>query len=253
MPPQLALLIISTNENLARDLQALIAKHFRSRLAIATSPSEINQKVYAIDPDILVMGQTSLEEVTQNPRLYEIGDDPFFEGRFMIAIGNKPDEIALDSSRYFEVPMDSDQEDFLNAIEKAAEKMGYMTDHGNVEDRLVKRELDVSVEVNDSEFAGRTTGLDLEGCGVRVKSFDPSINEGDECRLALKESDLKGFVPAKGIIQQIDDSWEEGFESYLQIEFTGEGFPSNELARDIIKDLINRQEDESISYSRDED
>lgn len=252
MPPELALLIISSQDSLASDLQALIAKNFRSRLATATSPSEINQKMYAIDPDIIVMGQDSLREVSQNPQQFSIGHEPFYKGRFLITLGEKPEAIDIDESRFTEISLDSDQETFLDSIEEAAETMGYMTDRGNVESRLVQRELTVSIDVGDTVLEGRTTGLDLEGCGVRVRSLGADVEEGSECRVTLEEADLQGFVPARGIIQQIEDSWEEGYDAYLQIDFTGEGFPSNEVAREIIQDLIDRQEDESISYNRDE-
>lgn len=252
MPPELALLILSTQQSLASDLKALIAKHFRSRLATATSPSEINQKVYAIDPDILVMGQEILNQVVQNPRQYTIGDRPFYEGRYLLAIGELPDDIDVDSGRFREIPFDADRGTFLDAIEDAAETMGYMTDRGNVENRLVQRELSVSVDVDGTLLEGRTTGLDLEGCGVRIRSLATPVEAGTVCRVTLEEADLQGFVPARGIIRQVDDSWEEGYEAYLRIEFSGEGFPSNELAREIIQDLIDRQEDESISYQRDE-
>lgn len=252
MPPELSLLIVTTEENLASDLQALIAKNFRSRLATATSPSEINQKVYAIDPDILLLGQNILREVAQNPRQFKIGDDPFYRGRYVIALGTIPDEVDLEEDRCVEIPLDSDRETFLSEIEEAAETMGFMTDRGNVENRLVQRELSVSIDVDGNIMEGRTTGLDLEGCGVRVRSLEGEVDEGTVCRVTLEEADLQGFVPARGVIEQLDESWEEGYEAYLQIEFSGEGFPSNDLAREIIQDLIDRQEDESISYQRDD-
>lgn len=252
MPPELGVVIVSSRESRANDLRALLAKHFRVRITTTTTTEQINEKVYAIDPDVLVFDQSLLNSVAKNLELFQIDGESVFAGRFLIVLGSKPEQVQLNDDQFFELPSRASKEQVLNSIEKAAQSMGYLTSKGDVEHRLVQRQLDVTVEVQDTQFTGITTGLDLEGCGVRLAEFDFSISEGDHCRVSLNEPDLNGFVPAGGTIKEVAESWSDSYEAYVQIEFTGEGFPSNDLAQDVIHDMIKRQEDQSIDLRRDD-
>jgi hypothetical protein len=248
MPPKLGIVIVGENDSRADELQALIAKNFRTRISSISNPRLLNQKVYSIDPDIICFDEFPLQSVAEDGDYFQINDQSVLNDRFVIIFGDKPSRLELESDRYFELSKEPDKKTVLNAIDRAAQDMGYMTTTGNVDDRLVRRQLNVRLEVEDTNYSGKTTGLDLDGCGVRLETADERLQPGRSCRLALLDSDLKGFIPAACELRQVEESWEDGYEAYVKLDFTGEGFPGNDLAREVIKDLIDRQEDQSVSF-----
>lgn len=249
MPPELGVLIVCSRDDLTTRIQAVIAKNLRSRISSCQSPNEMKSEIYSLNPDILIFDVQALRRISREHNLRIVNNKDIFEGRALVSLGQKPDEINVSQDRSFSAGENPTKTELLEAIERAAESLGYITDTGKVDERLVKRQLEIAILVKDHELKGKTTGLNLNGCGAKVRDIDIRLFEGDECRVRIDESDFQGFVPASAEIIEVAESWDDEYDSYLRIKFTGEGFPSNDLARDIITDLISRQDDESVSWS----
>lgn len=248
-PPELSIVMISTRDDLVAQFRASVAKEFRTNFTVGTSPQELRQKVYATNPDIIVLDQNAIRRIVREGHLGRNTNQEILEDRFLITLGEKPDAVPIEEDRHGDVGKHPSEEVIVETVKNAAEELGYMTDEGKVDQRLVQRPLDVVVKADGQAMQGYTTGINLNGCGVQILNMAVDLEEGDTCRVQIDEPDFQGFIPAGGEVLEVAESFEDDAEAFLRIKFTGEGFPSNDVARDVFEDLIDRQEDDSVSWS----
>lgn len=248
-PPEIGIVMISTRDDLVSKFRAAIAKSFRTNFASGSSPQELRQKIYATHPDILILDENAISRLVREGHLDRNTNQDILEDRFVITVGEPAETLPVESDRHANLGRHPSDETIVETVENAAETLGYMTDEGKVDQRLVQRPLDVIVKSNGQDMSGYTTGINLNGCGVQLLNLDVDLSEGDSCRVQIDEPDFQGFIPAGGEILEVAESYEDDVDVFLRIRFTGEGFPSNDLARDVFEDLISRQEDDSVSWS----
>lgn len=246
-PPQIGIVMMSTRNDLVSKFRAAIAKKLRIKFSVGTTPQELRQKIYAIHPDILIMDENAVRQISREGHLGRNANQDILEDRFLITIGEEPDDLPIDTERHENLGKHPSEETLVELVETAADELGYMTSEGKVDQRLVQRPLDVVVKADDQDMKGYTTGINLNGCGVQVFDFRVELEEGDSCRVQIDEQDFQGFIPARGEVLEVAESWEDDVDGFLRIRFTGEGFPSNEIAKEVFEDLIDRQEDDSVS------
>lgn len=248
-PPEIGIVMISSRDDLVAKFRASVAKEFRTNFTAGSSPRDLRQKTYATNPDIIVLDENAIRRIVREGHLGRNTNQEILEDRFLITLGEKPDEVPVDSDRHADVGKHPSEEKIVETVEAAAETLGYMTAEGKVDQRLVQRPLDVIVKADGEDMEGYTTGINLNGCGVQIRELAIDLEEGDDCRVQIDEPDFQGFIPAGGEVLEVAESFEDDAEAFLRIKFTGEGFPSNNMARDVFEDLIGRQEDDSVSWS----
>ncbi|MFB6345223.1 MAG: hypothetical protein ABEK50_05535 [bacterium] len=248
--PEIDILMASKRNELAAKCRSTINSQFRINFITASTPQELRQGLYATDPDLLIFEEGSLRELIREGHLGRDSNQDIIGRRFVLTLGEDPGEdFPVSDEHHINLAKHPEEDELIESVDHAAEELGYMTAQGDVDQRLVQRHLDVLVKVNGGEMTGYTTGINLNGCGVQVVSLIDGLESGDECRVQIDEADFQGFLPAGGEIIEVAESWEDKAEGFLRIRFTGEGFPSNDVAREVLEDMINRQDDESVSWS----
>lgn len=248
-PPELGIVVISSRDDLFSKCRSATSRRFRTNFTKCSSPQSLRQKIYATDPDILIFDENAVRKLVREGHLGRKTNQNIVGDRYLILLGDPPASVSFQSTKYTNLDKHPSENAIVETVEEAAETLGYMTDRGKVDQRLVQRPLDVTVKVDGREMDGYTTGINLNGCGVQLLSLDRELSEGEVCRVQIDEPDFQGFIPAGGEILEVAESWEDGAEAFLRIRFDGTGFPSNDMAKDVIQDLIGRQDDDSVAWS----
>jgi hypothetical protein len=144
------------------------------------------------------------------------------------------------------------RERIQDIVESFINQLGFDVKDGKIHQRLVKRPLDVEVDVADVDITleGETTGINRNGLGARVSLRAPDGNmddlAGHGCAVRFNEMDL-GFVPAEGRILRVEDSWDDVHDAFVAVRFDPNiGLANDPNSLSILEDLIESQQDESL-------
>lgn len=247
--PSIDIVMMAQSKDSLKKLKSKIQTEFNTRISLIDDIDKLRQKIYALDPDIMIFDEWALHQLERERSMLEGGNLKIFEDRVVVSPLGDSGQSDLPIRGHFQLTNFRDSEKIIDVVEAASEEIGLMTDRGKIDDRLVQRQLSVTVRFDDQSIQGWTTGINLNGCGIQLESYKTELNEGDICRVAINETDFQGFIPARGEILEVAESWNDDAEAFLRVKFTGEGFPSDQMARDVLNDLIEQQDDKSVSWS----
>lgn len=247
MPPVLDVIECIADAQTRERIRDVLQSHFRANLYPITSPEEIRVDLFATSPDLLLVDETFITRVDNQRNsdwntLKEKAQD-----MSVIGIGVDHDRWEIDPEMYGYVEPGFSANRIIQVFEKAALARGYMVSQGKVGSRLVQRQVSVTLKFEDgSTIQGYTTGLNINGCGVRLGEELGHLSADESCRVLFRETDLSGRGPVEGTILEVAPNWVNNEGMYLRIKFDDPGFVHDPEVRELLESMIENQDDRSV-------
>lgn len=208
------------------------------------------------------VGQSLSSRDTVPPELFNIPLITADSGSLSDEVLNKL-SVDFGSYHYAHLNFADEFEELLDTFDETLQEIGFMTETGDVDNRLVQRHLDVEMTVPLSQggevtFSGVTTGLNLNGLGGRFKvpetvqqkidSMDQlyGLLEEVQCKIQFQDDEIP-LMPANGVVERAEESWDGQHDLFLAIEFDDDSpLKSDSQSRQVLEGYIEKQEEKSI-------
>ncbi len=239
-------------------MEKILKEKFKCRFDTVTDVGKLGAVFYYLMPHFIIMDPGLKKLIERLDEKYDYLKQLREKPVLMI---RNPDfseqELARLSIRDITfIPYSAPEDEIEKKICLMAEKVGFIADSGKVLNRLVKRSIEVILEVDgyDEKLTGMTTGLNEKGLGARVRASVNSHHEletlaGRSCRVDFSKSGL-WFMPVDGKIIRVEESRDSNYNAYVAVVFGGGKLYFDDDELKALDNFIKSQKDESIMKNK---
>lgn len=247
VPPTLRVVLFVESFSTRSALRGIITDHFRADLLSVFSVYFLRHRLRTLDPDLVILDRDAQRHLRQRSGQFPGWDRKQWERSYWILLGNSSRGLRLPSRQTFCLDDAPPPRDVISAIETSAEELGYRVSQGKIRERYVREPFHVILSREARYRAqGYTTGINENGCGVRVQHCRSEIEQQNVYDVAFRDPGCMIHGNAKGEILEVAESWVNDCRSFLRIQFIGGEFTGDSRARYILEKLIEQQDDQSV-------
>ncbi len=252
----LVVMVLSRDPEKLEPVISTIQEYYRSDVFTISESWQISKEFYANQPDC-VLFDYELNDFKKMMRDNELFPKEMKRVPMAVFLNDMVEQSRVDlpAAVYGFLAPTSSTKDILTTMDRISRQAGYTLKTGEIDNRLVQRNVGVQLKSTDKEVLaeGETTGLDEETINARINltkdDLTPDELEGKRCKVYFTDPDLLYVSPPEGLVKSVEPSWDDLFDcfiSYIIDQDKVGGFHRNPQSKEILDELIESQTENSV-------